>query len=158
MLVWRVGQVAWRIEGLPALKFNGQRNESLEDMGRGGAPNAAKLEINNNLLLGEVCSSITGASRVTGRWSTKSRSIDAVRGQCRRYIGSLRNVLYQLGKYGVGRKSTHTKEPGIDASLREFGNPHASSSLSKSCSVTSGIRVLDNTSRVAVLAVVAVCG
>ena len=127
-------------------------------MGRRSTPNAAKLEINDNLLLGEVCSRITGASGVTGRWSAKSRNINAVRGQCRRHIRLLRNGLYWLRKYGVGRKSTHTKEPDIDASLREFGDPHASSSLSKSCSITSGIRVLDNTSRVAILAVVAVRG
>lgn len=105
-----------------------------------------------------MCSRITGASWVSGRWSTKSGGIDAVRGQGRRDIRSLCNGIYQMGKYGVGRKITHTEEPDIDASLGEFGNPHASSSLSKSCSVASGIRILDNTSRVAVLTVVAVRG
>jgi hypothetical protein len=54
-----------------------------------GAPNAAELEVDDNFLLGEVRSRITGAGRVTSRWSTKSRSIDAARGQGRRYIRSL---------------------------------------------------------------------
>ena len=35
MLVWRVGQVPWRIEGVPALKFSGQRNETFQARGRG---------------------------------------------------------------------------------------------------------------------------
>ena len=89
MLVWRAGQVAWSVEGFPALKFSGQRSESLEDRGRRGTPNAAKLEINNNLLLSEVSGRITGASRVTGGWSSKSRNIDAACGQGRGYIRSL---------------------------------------------------------------------
>ena len=94
MLVWRAGHVPWRVEGSPALKFGGQRNEILEDRGRGNTPNTAKLEINNNLLLGEVCSRITGASRVSGRWSTKGGNIDAVRGQGWRDIRSLCNGMY----------------------------------------------------------------
>lgn len=66
--------------------------------------------------------------------------------------------LYQLGEYRVGRENMHTEKPDIDSSLRKFSNPRASSSLGKGCSVASGIRVLDNTSRVTVLAVVAVRG
>jgi hypothetical protein len=53
------------------------------------------------------------------------------------------------------RKCTHVKKPDIDSSLREFGHPNPSTSLSKDFSVAGCVRILDNTARVAVLAVVA---
>jgi len=66
--------------------------------------------------------------------------------------------LYQLDEHEVGRKNTHAKEPDIDSSLREFGNPHAPSSLSKSYSIASSIRVVYSAPSVAVQAVIAVRG
>jgi hypothetical protein len=80
--------------------------------------------------------------------------VDKAEGTLGRYVIRL----YQLGEHKVGRKSTHVKEPYIDSCHREFGNPHASSSLSKSCSVASGISVVYSAPRVAVQAVVAVRG
>ena len=71
-------------------------------------------------------------------------------------LGRYAVKFYQLREHRGSSKSTHTKEPDIDSSLRKFGNPHTPSSLGESCTVAGSVRVLDCTAGVAILAVVAV--
>ena len=73
-------------------------------------------------------------------------------------LGRVCRQIISVRRIRSWEEDTCAKEPDIDSSLCEFWNQHASSSLRKSNSVAGGIRVLDDTPRVAVLAVVAVRG